>query len=410
LDRNDEAGAGERLLGTLLDESHFAAPDEIPGLVARQATLIGAWDVVLYLTDYQQEVLVPIQAPGAPHRQPLEIETTLAGRAFRMIELLDADADGGRRAWVPLLDGTDRLGVMELTLTHMDDQLRSCCRRLAALASELVMTKTLYGDIFIRTRRRQEVTLASEIQLKLLPPLTFSTRRVVISGVLQPAYDMGGDSFDYALNAGVAHVAMFDAMGHGLDASIMASIAVNSYRHSRRRDLGLQATVAELNRTIADQFGCERFVTGVLGRLDCMSGRMEWVSAGHPAPLLVRQGGVVGSLHCTPDLPLGLHDHRATINKAVLEPGDRLLFYSDGVVEARSRQRQFFGEQRLADFIEKATAAGLPAPETMRRLSQAILRHHQGRLQDDATLLFVEWRGAASTAPLQMESGQVGSG
>jgi serine phosphatase RsbU (regulator of sigma subunit) len=391
---DDEASVDERLFGALLDESHFAGPDDVVALVARHAGLIGARDVILYLIDYEQETLMPVQAPGVCDRAPLDIETTLAGRAFRMIELLDSETPSGRRVWLPLLDGSDRLGVMELTIAHLDDRLRARCRQLAALAAELVVSKDEYGDAFALTRRRRQVTLASEIQLKLLPPLTFATRRVVISGILQPAYDLGGDSFDYALNADVAHVAMFDAMGHGLDASIMACVTVGCYRHSRRRGLGLQAIVGELDKTIAAQFGDERFVTSVLGQLDCATGRLEWVTAGHPAPLLVRQGRVLGSLHCAPGMPIGLQDGLAEVFEVVLEPGDRLLFYSDGVVEARSLQRQFFGEQRLADFLEKATAAGMPAPETLRRLSQALLRYQQGQLQDDATILFVEWLGA----------------
>jgi hypothetical protein len=133
--KDDEASVDERLFGALLDESHFAGPDDVVALVARHARLIGARDVVLYLADYEQQTLMPVQAPTAPDRRPVPIETTLAGRAFRMIEPLDSETASGRRVWLPLLDGSDRLGVMELTIPHLDDRLRARCRQLAALAA-----------------------------------------------------------------------------------------------------------------------------------------------------------------------------------------------------------------------------------------------------------------------------------
>jgi serine phosphatase RsbU (regulator of sigma subunit) len=74
-----------------------------------------------------------------------------------------------------------------------------------------------------------------------------------------------------------------------------------------------------------------------------------------------------------------------------LEPGDCVLFYTDGVTDARSPTGEFFGEQRLADLIVRNLAAGLPAPETMRRVVHALLAHQLGRLDDDASLLLVQW-------------------
>jgi serine phosphatase RsbU (regulator of sigma subunit) len=76
---------------------------------------------------------------------------------------------------------------------------------------------------------------------------------------------------------------------------------------------------------------------------------------------------------------------------AALEPGDRLLFLSDGAIEARSPDGELFGRERLGDLLERAVASGLPSSEVMRRLMHALLAHQQGRLQDDATLLLLEW-------------------
>jgi serine phosphatase RsbU (regulator of sigma subunit) len=105
----------------------------------------------------------------------------------------------------------------------------------------------------------------------------------------------------------------------------------------------------------------------------------------------------VKQLHCTPSLPLGMRvgdieRGAATVCQEQLEPGDRVLLYTDGVIEARSPAGEFFGEQRLVDLLTRNLASGLPAPETMRRVVRTLLAHQQGQLTDDATLLLVEWR------------------
>ena len=91
----------------------------------------------------------------------------------------------------------------------------------------------------------------------------------------------------------------------------------------------------------------------------------------------------------------GVPSDRLTVGHEQLEPGDRLLLYSDGIVEARNAHGEFFGEQRLVDFTRRAELAGLPAPETLRRLAAAVLDHQGGHLQDDATLVLVDWSADA---------------
>jgi serine phosphatase RsbU (regulator of sigma subunit) len=129
------------------------------------------------------------------------------------------------------------------------------------------------------------------------------------------------------------------------------------------------------------------------------------VNAGHPEPLLLRHGRLVKSLHTESGPPMGLDPlagGTAAREVAVerLEPGDRVLFYTDGVTEARSPDAEFFGTQRLTDLLARHLAAGLNTPETMRRVIRALLQHQQGQLTDDATLLLLEWRTASERALL----------
>ena len=382
----------------LLEVTHLAQPDELPDLVAEHATTLGLDDLVVYLVDYEHTTLVPVPRRQQPIDRPvLRIDGTVGGRAFTETTTYEVAAgqEGRRRLWLPLVDGTDRLGVVELTApAPVTDQLLTYCERYAHLTAQLVVGKGLYGDAFELVRRRRPMTVAAELQWTMLPPLVFATRGLVVAGSLEPCYAVGGDSFDYAVNDSTAHLAVFDAMGHGLAAAGTAALTVSAYRNARRQLLDLPGTYAAVDETLRAEFGGERFATGLLARLDLRDGRLRWINAGHPPPLLLRRGKLVKVLDLQPVTPLGVPFGQppAAVGEERLEPGDRVLLYTDGVVEARTPTGEFFTADRLAEFLEREAAGGGPTPETLRRLRHAILEHQKGQLQDDATALLVEWR------------------
>jgi serine phosphatase RsbU (regulator of sigma subunit) len=162
--------------------------------------------------------------------------------------------------------------------------------------------------------------------------------------------------------------------------------------------------VARADHAIARQFGDHRFVTALFCDLDLGTGLLSWIPRGHPAPLLIRGNRTVRELARPPQLPLGLavidadEDHGTDHGEAVaqvhteqLEPGDRVLLYTDGVTEGYTAGGVPFGMRRLIDFILSYSTAGTPAPEMMRLLNHAILEYQDGRLRDDATVIVVEW-------------------
>ncbi len=247
---------GLRLLGHLLEASHNLAPDDVVAVVRRAGKAVNAEDVAIYLVDYEQMLLVPV--PDGTGRAPLAIDTTLAGRAFAAIAVQEADLESGRRLWLPLLDGAERLGVLGLTLPSVDDPLRERCRWLATLVAELLVAKDQYTDTYSMVRRRQDMSLAAEMQWQLLPPLTFTLDGTTVAGLLEPAYEVGGDAFDYALNGNIAHLALFDAVGHGLQASLLSNLAVSCYRNTRRAGLDLAHSAVALDEALAAVFGGAR--------------------------------------------------------------------------------------------------------------------------------------------------------
>jgi serine phosphatase RsbU (regulator of sigma subunit) len=281
---------------------------------------------------------------------------------------------------------------VELTLASTpDEESEERLKAFVSLVAELVVTKDAYSDVFSRLRRRKTLSLAAEMQWELLPPPTFGTERVVITGGLEPAYDVGGDSFDYAVNGDTADLLVIDSVGHGLPAAVLASVAISAYRHARRNMLDLPEIAAEVNAAVAGQFPGSQFATAVIARLDIDTGRLRWINAGHPEPLILRGSSLVQLPHHAPSRPLGLQEDRPLCGETRLEPGDRLLLHTDGITEARSPDGEFFGEQRLADFVLSASAAGDRAPETVRRLMRSVLAHQGGRLQDDASIVVLEW-------------------
>ncbi|BBJ45082.1 hypothetical protein SSPO_078000 [Streptomyces antimycoticus] len=392
VDRSE--GFGERLLGVLLDRAHEMPPQLIAPLIAEEVAKVGGRDVSILLQDYAQLVLAPLPGRRLMVAGPEPISDSHAGTAFlTAVPVEVAHDDGSVRMYLPLLDGSDQVGVMALTLDAVDDDDRRLLRRLASLVADILVTKHTYTDQFFQARRREPMSVAAEIQWSLLPPLAMSVPQVTVAGILEPAYRIAGDSFDYALNESILHVAMIDAMGHDLGAAAMATIAIGAYRHARRADVDLTEIYAFMDRAIAAQFGPDRFVTAQMMRLDTTTGRLQWVNAGHPAPLLIRDGRVLRPLEGPTTLPVGFGGEQPRMSEHQLQRGDRLLCYTDGVIEEHVAGQEPFGEEQLIRCVDRMINQGSGVRAEVRWLSKRLLEERGGLTSDDATLFLIEWRG-----------------
>lgn len=183
-------------------------------------------------------------------------------------------------------------------------------------------------------------------------------------------------------------------MGHDTTAGLAANLAVAACRSHRRAGADLVTISREIERVLLDQFDATSYVTGIIADLDTTTGLLTWINHGHHPPVVVRGGRWISELLCPAAHPLGTDlGLPATLCREHLEPGDRLLLYTDGVTEARDASGREFGLGRFVDFVVRHHADGLVVSETLRRLMRALLDHHHGRLQDDATVVFVEWPG-----------------
>ncbi len=352
---------------------------------------VPAWDPVVYLADFSRQVLFALAAGVAAE----EVAGTMAGRAFATGQPVSADRDGSVRVWVPVVEQTTRTGVLAITVPQASPEVLAQAELLGVFAGLAAAVATRLSDVPDLRRRERTMSLPASMQWDLLPPLSARTGGAVIAGVLEPAYDIAGDAFDYVVNGGDLHFAIIDGMGHGLGSTLLTGLAVGAYRHARRDGATLPGIHQAIDEALTGYYGDLSFATGIIGRLATGSGRLAWSCAGHPRPLLLRGRKVVAELSCEPALPFGHGDSPPDPSTEELQPDDAVLFYTDGVIEARTPDGELFGLDRLADLLEREAASGQSAEEMLRRLARAVLDHQAGGLRDDATLLLVQWTGPA---------------
>ncbi|WP_326812827.1 serine/threonine-protein phosphatase [Streptomyces scopuliridis] len=389
----DVPSAGERLLEALLTEVHTAAPMDLPRLVDRCATMIGLESVVIYLVDIQQRHLIPLTR-GLP---TIELDTSTPGWAYRTIDLrVEENPEGGLMAWLPLVDGAERLGILGIRTAVLDPTRLRRCRMLASVLAMAITSKRAYSDSFARQSRTEPMDLPAEMLRSLLPPRTIGNNHAVSTAVLEPAYHIGGDAFDHSLTQSTLHAAIFDAMGHNLASGLTTTVAVAGCRNARRAGAELPELVAIIDQALG-QWLPDQYCTGIITQLNLAEGVFRWCNCGHPPPLLIRGQRVLdAALERPAQPPMGLPAQFATTprtaHEVMLEPGDRVLLYTDGVTEARIEGGDRFGLRRFTDSIIRGAAAGEPAAEALRRIIHSILDHQKDQLRDDATLLLIEWR------------------
>lgn len=374
----------------MVDESRRTSPTDVLDLLDLMCELLRARAARFSVADYSLRRLQQIDASG-PVGPPLTIAGSLIGRVFTSGEVKVMGTDPSVMV-VPLVEGSSPIGVLEFDFDVWDGVTPALLDPIVAIFVMTWIVKGRYTDMAARARRSEPLSAAAEVQWDLLPPLACSTDEVAVSGILEPAYQIGGDSFDYAFAASRVDFTIVDAIGHGMSAVLMSAATINSLRNSRRAQASLAAAYDDADRSIATQFGHSYYVTGVIGTLDLQRGTLTWINAGHVLPMLVRNGTYAGQLLCRPSRPFGLGGPVVEVAERTLQPGDRVLFYTDGITEARSSDGTFFGDDRLADRLVRASLENLPVQETVRHLAESILSFADVGLRDDATMLLMEYR------------------
>jgi serine phosphatase RsbU (regulator of sigma subunit) len=377
-----------------------SAADILP-VLGHAASPLGT-DIHLYLLDFEGLVLQPVLV--GPELDDLSVPDlpvsgTPAGEAFRTGRPIAEPGTGGVRVWVPIVERSEPTGVMAITVPQADPTTLDACAALGLFAGLLIQSTSRSSDVLHLSRRRRPMTLGASMQWDMLPPLLIDSPRGMACGALEPAYEIAGDVFDYAINGNELHAVLFDGMGHGVESTLMTVLATGAYRHARRQGEGPAEMYASVDEALRRHYGGEGFATGAVVRLQLDSGILDWVNGGHPRPLLLRNRRVVRQLECSPSLPFGLGGACREEATEQLEPGDSILFFTDGVTEGRPVGGDEFGLDRLVEVVESDPEMSDPEPggEFLHRLRKAVVEYQSGKLRDDATLLFLHWEGPGAS-------------
>lgn len=408
---NEVTAAPRPGVGALLRDLDRAPPTELVDVCSSWLTRhVAVRSCVLLLADYAEASLEPVAGgPGTTRFRPQDLIDSAAGEAYREqrwvavapeqeprqpagAEALGCALDEPMRlVYLPVSVRAERLGVLAVTLPDSDLNRGALAilDDVARVLGHVLTGARRYTDRFEILRRRRELGLAAEIQWELLPSLAFELPGFSIAGTVEPAYEIGGDNFDYAVSARRLTVAVSDAAGHGLRAALLASLACTAMRNARRAHCTILEQADAANRHLVDQFPGPDFVTGLVLELDVDNGAGMILNAGHPPPLLIRDGAV-SELLIPPALPLGLVAPALyPLHPVQLQPNDRLLLLTDGITEAHQRGERQFGYRRLAGLL--AEHHDLKPPELVRRITRAVTDSCHGELSDDATVVCLDW-------------------
>jgi serine phosphatase RsbU (regulator of sigma subunit) len=402
-------------LTRLLDAAEAAAPvDAVVAVTREVGTRLRATSVSFLVADTSGRALVRLahvpladqEAPTSPSNDGLRAEddeTALlipfdGGAMERVVRTQQVVVVPPRspidaHQWTVLAPVTERgevIGLLELCLPEEPHaEVIGEIGSVAHVLAYVVIANRRHTDLFEWGQRSRPLTLSAEIQQSLLPgPRTCEAGAFTLAGWLEPAAEIAGDTFDYSLARDALHLSMTDAMGHGVDAALTATLCVSELRGSRRRGLTLSEQAGSANAALVAhgrRWDADDFVTGLLGRLDLTNGRLRLVNAGHVAPYLAR-GGVVSALRLPTNLPFGMFAETSYESTEVgLEPGDRLVLITDGMLERGAA---------VIDLPEAIhSSASLHPREAATFLADSVLAATGHALTDDATVLCLDWYG-----------------
>ena len=364
--------------------SHGASDAVLAGLG------LGGPEGAARVDDGEQSVVVAFD--GGPVEEALRTQTA------QVVAPPDTAAAGGQvTRWVVLAPVTERgevLGLLQLSLPVPPDRSALAqISRVGHLLAFVVIANRRHTDLFELGQRSTAFTLPAEIQRRLLPAaFTCEAGAFTLSAWLEPAASVGGDTFDYSVGRDVLHLSLTDAMGHGVASALTATLCVGSLRNTRRHGGSLLGQAAAANQALfehATAGGGESFATGMLGRLDLASGTLAMINAGHVAPYLCR-AGTTAAVMLPVDVPFGMFaDTTYRSTDVVLQPGDRLVMVTDGMLERDAAN---------LDLITEITQTmALHPRETTRNLTDMVLALSDAALADDATLLVLDWHGGHGT-------------
>lgn len=381
------------LLSSVEDAPPVAAAEVFATALAK---VLDARDVSFLIADFSGRSLVRLshvggsdgdRAPGRERSETVPLTGTPHGRALAEQNVEVLAEDGGSRLLAPVSSRGEAIGLLELGLDHPPDEHTLAVVADAAHAlAYVVIANRRFTDLFEWGQRSMPLSLEAEIQHRLLPgSYTCEAGQFTLAGWLEPAGDVGGDTFDFSLDRDTLHLSLTDAMGHTLEAALLATVLVGALRNARRRGVGLAQQACLAHHDLAAHITDGAFVTGQLVRVDLPSGTARIVNAGHPPPIRIRAGKAEEiKLRADPPFAVALRGNYEA-QELVLQAGDRFLFVTDGMLERNASDVDVPSVMR--------DCRHLHAREAVQELTSVVVTACGGDLRDDATVLCLDWHG-----------------
>jgi serine phosphatase RsbU (regulator of sigma subunit) len=374
-----------RLLAEVEDAPPVAAADVV---ATHLRDALGASDVAFLIADFTGRSLIRLGHRGGRETSDrVSLENTPHGAALATQQLQRRQATDGVELFAPVTNRGEAIGVLELRLPRSaDEQVIDDVALAAHALAYVIIANRRFTDLFEWGKRSVPLSLAAEIQHRLLPgSYTCEAGQFTLAAWLEPAGNVGGDTFDFSLDRDTLHLSITDAMGHTVDAAVLATVLVGALRNARRAGAGLAEQASLADTALAAFADGGAFVTGQLARVDLRSGTALIVNAGHPPPLRLRNGRVE-AVELRADPPFATTPRCAyETQRLALQPNDRLMFITDGMLERNAADLE----------LEALIAAGgdLHPREAVQRVVQALLELTGGKLRDDASVLCLDWNG-----------------
>ncbi|MFI1678071.1 MULTISPECIES: PP2C family protein-serine/threonine phosphatase [unclassified Streptomyces] len=354
-----------------------------------------ACSVDLLMADYAMTILQPVDA--LPHTAaPVAINGSPAGRAFGAQEPhVETGAHGDPvTVHLPVSVRGDRTGILSVRLPAENCDAATV-RELGDIAEVLgheIVVAERDTDLYLQARRADRLTLAAEMQWELLPGRSCSRPEYDIGAQLEPAYAIHGDNFDWSASADHLTLTVTNGMGEGIEAALLTSLAINALRNARRAGLSLTDQACLADQAVYGHYQGAVHLSMLLLRFDLATGETEIIDAGSPRMWRVR-GGKAEPIELDAQLPLGMsEDTPYSAEHFRAEPGDRLLFVSDGVYDVASPTGERYSERALTRAMTSTRL--LPPSQVPRAVLHELSGHRgPGTADDDAMILCLDWRG-----------------
>lgn len=409
-------------------QSSLSTNDVLAAVVDAALSVTGAERGFLLLTkDDQLEVAVARDNRGAPlDTSDLGVPRSLIHRALRTRrdllsmsfdplgaegirpEMSVADLELRSVVCVPLVQV--RTGSMQDTVAasitntvgvlYMDSRVsaadlsagnREILQTLALEASTILENARLLEEERAKQHMEEELNIAREIQTGLLPSELPTTGWFRAAGLSIASRQVGGDYFDVRRITPDLYVCLIaDVSGKGVSAALLAALLQGAFAFASEGAVRIDEVMSRVNRFLIERARGEKYATVVYCTID-RNGTLSWSNAGHPKPVLVRAGGDFQQLEST-GMPIGMLDiAQYEVKSFQLQPGDKVVLFSDGLSEAANAQGEFFEKRALKEFL--CANVGLECGELHTKLIDAVEDFSEGsEQQDDITALVVQYQ------------------